>query len=347
MPKKNVVVITGITGQDGAHLAKYLLEKNMKVYGTFRRGTHNKIWRLEELGIVDQLSFIEIDLDEPLGLVKALSNIMPDFIYHLAGVSFVSDSFNHPAVSIRVNTLGALNLLEATKIACPEAKLFFASSSEIYGASEFDKIIDENTVPDPGNPYGISKLAMQHLVKLYRDVYGLKSFSGIMFNHESSLRSRQFVTRKITYNIARLKLQGGGSFFLGNLDASRDWGAAHDYVRGMDALLNSNNPTDVVFATGTLTTVRQFLRMACEAAGFEVGFFGQGLNEICIDKKTNKEIARVSKKYFRPNDNKNLMGSSKKLQTIAGWENSISVETLVEMMVKDDFDRIKQGKIDV
>ena len=258
MAKKKKAFITGITGQDGAHLSKHLINDGVQVFGSFRRGSYHKTWRLDELNITKDINLVEAQLNEPMNLVNILSEIDPDYIFHLAGISYISDSYTYPVSTIDANTIGTVNLLEAAKKCCRGAKIFFASSSEIFGNQSQKTILDENSPASPVNPYGISKLAATQLVKIYRENFDMACYSGILFNHEGPFRSRQFVTRKITFNLARMRHAGGFPIELGNLNATRDWGSADNYALGMLKLLKSEEPEDIVFATGSLTQLGNF-----------------------------------------------------------------------------------------
>ena len=347
MVRDKKAIVTGITGQDGAHLSNQLLQEGVQVFGTFRRGSHHKTWRLDELGITDKLTLIEAQLSEPINLVNILNEIQPDFVFHLAGASFISDSFRYPVSAFELNTIGTANLLEACKVACKGAKIFFASSSEIFGGSKQNLPLNEESLSLPLNPYGVSKLAANQLVKIYRDCYDMNCCSGILFNHEGPFRSRQFVTRKISFNLARLKLLGGESIKIGNLESKRDWGFAKHYTFGMHQLLARDIIEDMVFATGKLTSVRKFLYMAAECAGFSPLFEGEGLNEICYDRITGKEIAKVSDKYFRKYDTTGLIGDSSKLESALGWKQEASIDLMVKEMIEADLKRVSEGRVDV
>ena len=347
MTKNKKAIITGITGQDGAHLANHLILQGVEVFGTFRRGSHHKTWRLDELGITERLTLIESQLNEPLNIVKIFNEVKPDFVFHLAGVSFISDSFRYPVSAFELNTIGTANILEACKIACKDAKIFFASSSEIFAGNCDGLPIDEYSQTDPVNPYGVSKLAANHLVKIYRDCYNMKCCNGILFNHEGPFRSRQFVTRKITFNLARLKQFGGESIKIGNLDSKRDWGLAELYTLGMYKLLEKEIIEDMVFATGRLSSVREFLYKAAECVGFSPCFEGEGLNETCYDRISGIEIAKVSEKYFRKHDTTGLIGNSERLESAIGFKQEVSIEKMVEQMIKADLKRVEEGRVDV
>lgn len=339
--------ITGITGQDGAHLSEILLSKGVRVFGSFRRGSHHKTWRLDELNITQKITLIEAQSNDPIHLIKMLDEIKPNMIFHLSGISFISDSFRYPASALEQNTIGTINLLEASKISCPEAKLFFASSSEIFGSVDNGKLLSQDSEKTPKNPYGVSKLAANQMVKIYRDCFDIQCCSGILFNHEGPFRSRQFVTRKISFNLARLRLLGGAPLELGNFDSSRDWGSAQDYTLGMLKLLELDNLEDVIFASGKLSTVRTFLTLAANECGFNPIFEGDGIKEICVDKNSGKLLARVSEKYFRKFDTCGIAGDSSRLKQITGWTNKKNIENIAREMVQADLERIKKGRVDV
>jgi GDPmannose 4,6-dehydratase len=344
---KRKVFITGITGQDGAHLADLLLKKNYTVYGGFRRGSSNKLWRLDFLGITNKIKLIEFQLNEPQHIIEILKDINADEIYHLAGESFVADSFKYPGFTMESNTQGTINILEAVRIVSPNTKVFFASSSEIYGKNVNSTGVDETSVHFPSNPYGISKLAADYFVKLYREKYGLFTCSGILFNHEGPLRARQFVTRKITFNMARLKLLGGECFELGNFNSARDWGAAVDYVDAMRLMLTLDTPSDFVISSGKLTTVRSLLEMVATSVGFKPIFEGKDENEICLDQTTGFLLAKVSNKYYRPYDTEPMIGNSSQIKKHTGWNAKQTTLQMMELMVEADLYRRKKGIIDV
>ena len=342
-----VAFITGVTGQDGAHLAELLIRDGWKVYGGFRRGSSNKTWRLEALGIDKKVNLIECQLSELQNIVEIFQTIRPYHIYNLAGESFVADSFKYPGVALEVNTIGTLNILEAARLILPDSRLFFASSSEIFSRSKSITACHEDTPCVPLNPYGISKLAAQNFVNLYRQRYGLFACSGILFNHEGPLRGRQFVTRKITFNLARLAVKGGAPIELGNVNSARDWGSAVDYVKAMRAMLNQPAPRDMVIASGKLTCVRDFFRIAAIAAGFDPLFDGDGVTEECIDRNTGLKLFQVSDKYFRPFDTSPIYGDPSMIERETGWRRSIDLESMITDMVQQDINRWHQGVTNV
>lgn len=345
--KQKTAFVTGVTGQDGAHLAAHLLRDGWRVYGGFRRGSSNKTWRMESLGIREKIQLVECQLGEPQHMTEIMRDVRPDHIYHLAGDSFVADSFKYPGVTLETNTHGTLNLLEAMRINLPESRLFFASSSEIYGRSGLTESCNEATPCLPSNPYGISKLAAQHLVRLYRETYGLFVCSGILFNHEGPLRGREFVTRKITFNIARLKVSGGPPMQLGNMNIARDWGAAGDYVAAMRAMLGQSKARDMVVASGRLTTIRDFLVAAATVAGYDPAFEGSGLEEICIDRKSGMRLVEVAERYFRPYETPSLVGDPTLIESTTGWHRKQDLDAIVGEMVFADIDRWQKGVTNV
>ena len=345
--KKSIAFIVGVTGQDGAHLADLLLKKGYEVYGGFRYGGLNKMWRLDFLGITDQLKLVEFQLNEPQHIIDLFKKIQPDEIYNLAGESFVADSFDSPCHTLEINAHGVVNILEAARLVSPKSRMFFASSSEVFGYAAKNGGLNEQSARIPCNPYAISKLTADNFVRLYREKYDMFACSGILFNHEGPLRSRHFVTRKITYNMIRLKLDAGKCFKLGGFDSARDWGSAADYVSAMWMMLKSSNPSDFVISTGKLTTVRQVLRMAANSAGFDPMFEGSGEYEICIDKTSGRILSKVSPKYYRPFDTAPMIGDSSLIRKSLGWHKQQSVEDMIESMVTADFRRRKQGAIDV
>jgi GDPmannose 4,6-dehydratase len=340
-------LIIGVTGQDGAHLARHLLGQGYAVHGTFRRDTSNKLWRLEHFGILDRVKLAEFEIGDTHSIIQLLDEVKPDEIYHLAGHSMVADSFKHPGVTIQANTLAMLNVLEAMRLIAPQARLFFASSSEVFGECPAGARLNEDSLQRPSNPYGVSKLASQHLVRLYRETYGLFACSGMLFNHEGPVRARQFVTRKIVYNMVRLKNAGGQPMQMGEMDAARDWGAAEDYVKAMTLMLAADKPQDLVIATGQLTLVRDFLRIAAKGVGFKPVFEGAGLGEICRDQATGLELAQVSDKYLRKHATPPLVGDASRLTALTGWKPHQGVSDIIMSMIAADQARFEQGVTNV
>ena len=337
---KKSVLITGVTGQDGAFLSKLLLNKGYKVFGTLRRGASPKTERLKQMQILDKIVFVPMEITEFSNVIQTLSDIRPDFIYNLAAQSFVVDSFRHPIITNQTNYVGVLNILESIRVLKLDTKLFQPSTSEMYGQQR-DSVINEESNFNPSNPYGLSKYSALQAIKIYRDTYNLRASSAIMFNHESELRGKEFVTRKITYQLAQLKLMGGASLQLGSLSASRDWGYAGDYVKAISLIMDAEKSDDFVVATNTLNSVRDFFKLAAQNIGFEPQFEGEGLKERCYDKKSGKILCEVNSDFFRDPDMKGLTGDFSKIKDTLGWGPSTTFEDLVEIMSISDLKAVK------
>jgi GDPmannose 4,6-dehydratase len=337
-------IITGITGQDGAYLAELLLEKDYEVYGTYRRTSSVNFWRIEELGIKDNknLHLVEYDLTDQANSIHMLQRIQPDEIYNLAAQSFVGVSFEQPLTTAYITGLGCVHLLEAIRIVNPKIKFYQASTSEMFGkVQEIPQT--EKTSFYPRSPYGVAKLYAHWMVINYRESYNIFGCSGILFNHESPLRGKEFVTRKITDSVAKIKLGKLDCLELGNLDAKRDWGYAKDYVEGMYLMLQADKSDSYVLATNRTETVRDFVIMAFKAVGIELEFKGKDETEYAINKTTGKTLVRVNPKFYRPCEVELLIGNSKKAKDILGWETKCSLEKLCEMMVNEDLRRNSVG----
>lgn len=333
--KKKKVLITGINGQDGSFLAKDLIERNFKVYGATRRSANVKTERLKKLNIIDKIEFVSLEVTELANVINSLKIIKPDFIYNLAGQSFVADSFLHPHYTSSVNYLGVLNLLEAIRLLKLDVRFYQASTSEMYG-DVLESIQDENTPFNPMSPYAISKTAAHFLVKNYRIAYNINASSGILYNHESEFRGQEFVTRKISYLLSKIKKGNGKPIPLGSLDSKRDWGYAPEFVKAMQLINESDIPDDYVVATNTINSVRQFLKWCCEELNLDVIFEGKKEKEICINKKTGNIIAYVDKKFFRPSDVVSLQGSFKKINKKLKWKPKIFAKEIAKIMVNYD-----------
>ncbi len=340
----NASIITGITGQDGAYLAKFLLEKGNRVIGGYRRTSTVDFWRLSELGIENHpnLELVEHDLIDLSSNIALLKKYRPIEIYNLAAQSFVGVSFAQPNTTAQITGVGALNILEAIRIVDPKIKFYQASTSEMFGLVQ-EVPQSEKTSFYPRSPYGVSKLFAHWMTINYRESYGIFGASGILFNHESPLRGKEFVTRKITDSVARISLGTGEILNLGNLDAQRDWGYAEEYVEGMWRMLQADEPDTFVLATNKTTTVRDFVGMAFAAAGIEINFSGEGVNEIGTDSKSGRTLVKVSSQFFRPAEVDLLLGDASKAKRLLGWEPKTSVEQLCQMMVEADIDRQKRG----
>lgn len=339
MSKK--VLITGITGQDGSFLARDLLNKGYEVYGAVRRGSTPKTGRLDWLNVTDDIKFVGMELTEYANILSSLEEIKPDYIYNLAAQSFVADSFTHPHLTAEIDFIGVLNLLEAIKLIQLDCHFYQASTSEMYGDVLADPQ-DEETPFNPMSPYAVAKCAAHHLVKNYRVAYDFKASSGILFNHESELRGREFVTRKITSMLAKIKLGSKKPVRLGNLSSVRDWGYAPDYVEGMQLICEAQDKNDYVIATNKIVTVREFFSLAAKYLDFEPVFSGEGHNEKCIDDKTGQELCVVDPAYFRPSDVNYLRGSYNKINKELGWMPKTSVEDMAKKMVESDLEIISK-----
>ena len=316
--------ITGVTGQDGAYLCKLLLEKEYEVHGLVRRLSTPNYWRMEELGILDKINIVEGDLADEHSLSSIIKNIQPDEVYNLAAQSFVGTSWQQPIITTEVNTMGTLHMLNAVKLYSPKARFYQASTSEMYGNSHVNNVQDEATPLHPRSPYAISKLAAHWLTINYRESFDMYACSGILFNHESPLRGIEFVTRKITDGVARIKLGLAKNIALGNLDAKRDWGYAGDYVEAMWLMLQQESPDDFVISTGETHSVREFL----DAAFKEIG----------IDDWT--PYVTQDPKMIRPSELHVLCGKSDKAKNELGWEPKVGYEELVRRMVVADLKRL-------
>lgn len=344
MNTRKSAVVTGITGQDGAYLAQLLLDRNYKVYGTYRRTSSVNFWRIEELGIQDHpnLEVVEYDLTDIGTSIALVQRTQPDEIYNLAAQSFVGVSFDQPTTTAHITGLGALNLLEAVRLANPKTRFYQASTSEMFGKVQAVPQ-DESTPFYPRSPYGVAKLFAHWMTVNYRESYGIFGASGILFNHESPLRGREFVTRKITDGAARIKLGKLDVLELGNMDAKRDWGYAKEYVEGMYRMLQAPEPETFVLATNRTETVRDFVRMAFKAVDIELVFRGNGVDEQGIDAKSGKTLVRVNPKFYRPAEVDLLIGNPAKAKAKLGWEPRTTLEELCRMMVEADLRRNIRG----
>lgn len=337
-------IVTGITGQDGAYLAELLLSKGCVVYGTYRRTSSVNFWRIDELGIRNHpnLNLVEYDLTDLGATIALLQKVAPDEIYNLAAQSFVGVSFEQPSTTAQISGLGALNLLEAIRLVNPKIRFYQASTSEMFGRVQAIPQ-NEGTPFYPRSPYGVAKLYAHWMTINYRESYDIFGCSGILFNHESPLRGREFVTRKITDSIAKIKLGKLDCVELGNLDAKRDWGFAKEYVEGMWRMLQVDVPGTYVLATNRTETVRDFVEMAFKAAGISVEFEGRFENETAVDVDTGKIVMRINPKFYRPAEVDILIGDPAHAKAILGWEPRTTLEELCLMMVEADLRRNKIG----
>ena len=333
-------LITGITGQDGAYLAQLLLEKGYEVTGTYRRTSSVNFWRIEELGIADHpaLKLVEYDLTDLSSSIRLMQSAQPDEVYNLAAQSFVGVSFEQPVATASITGLGCVNLLEAIRIVNPRARFYQASTSEMFGKVQAIPQV-EDTPFYPRSPYGIAKLYAHWMTVNYRESYGIFGASGILFNHESPLRGREFVTRKITDAVAKIVLNKLDVLELGNLDAKRDWGYAKEYVEGMWRILQADQPDTFVLATNRTESVRDFVSMAFRGAGIALEFKGKGEDETGHCARTGKLLVKVSPKYYRPAEVELLIGDAGKARRELGWEPTTTLEELCQMMVEADMRR--------
>lgn len=337
-------IVTGITGQDGAYLAELLLSKGYRVFGTYRRTSSVNFWRIEELGIKEdpELRLVEHDLTDLSATIRLLQRAEASEVYNLAAQSFVGVSFDQPITTAEITGIGALKLLEAIRIVNPGIRFYQASTSEMFGKVRAVPQT-EDTPFYPRSPYGVAKLYAHWMTINYRESYGIFGSSGILFNHESPLRGREFVTRKITDGVAKIKLGQLDCLSLGNLDAKRDWGFAKEYVEGMWRMLQADEPDTFVLATNHTKSVRDFVTMAFRAAGVEIEFRGAGEAEIAVDTATGMTVVRVDPRFYRPAEVDLLIGDPAKAKAKLGWHPTTSLEELCRIMVEADLRRNSAG----
>src|SRR3990170_2444237 len=337
-------VVTGVTGQDGAYLTELLLEKGYKVFGTFRRTSSVNFWRLEELGIAahERLHRVEYDLTDLSSAIRLIEGAKPCEVYNLAAQSFVGVSFDQPITTGKITGLGAVHQLEAIRIIDPSIRFYQASTSEMFG--KVQAVPQTEATPFyPRSPYGVAKLYAHWMTINYRESYDLFATSGILFNHESPLRGKEFVTRKITDSVAKIALGQLDCLELGNLDAKRDWGFAKEYVEGMWRILQAPTPDTFVLATNRTETVRDFVRMAFRAADMEVEFTGSSENEVALTAHDRKTVMRINPKFHRPAEVELLIGDASKARKELGWQATTTLEELCAMMVEADLRRNRAG----
>ncbi|MBE6388277.1 MAG: GDP-mannose 4,6-dehydratase [Lentisphaeria bacterium] len=322
MQKK--ALITGISGQDGAYLAQHLLSLGYQVYGLLARRSTPTTWRLEYLNVLDKVTLIDGDLTDMASIVRALLECKPDEIYNLGAQSFVATSWAQPILTANATGMGALNILEAVRQVCPEAKFYQASTSELFGKAQ-ETIQSETTPFYPRSPYGVSKLFAHWSTINYRESFGIFGCCGILFNHESPLRGIEFVTRKVTDAVARIKLGKQKELRLGNIDAMRDWGFSGDYVKAMHLMLQQDKPDDYVIATGRTASVRDMCRLAFEYVGLDY-----------------QDYVVIDPKFYRQAEVDRLLGNPAKAKRVLNWQAETTLEELVTMMVDADLERVKK-----
>ncbi|TWT05687.1 GDP-mannose 4,6-dehydratase [Reyranella sp. CPCC 100927] len=331
--------VSGVTGQDGAYLAKFLLEKGYTVYGGCRRTSTPNFWRLDELRIRDSVKCVAFDLADASNVQWAVSTIKPDEFYNLAAQSFVSTSFDQPIYTGDVDGLGVARILDAIRQSSPATKFYQASTSEMFGKVQ-ETPQTERTMFYPRSPYGVAKLYAHWMTVNYRESYNLFAVSGIAFNHESPLRGVEFVTRKITYNLARIKIGlEERPLRLGNLDARRDWGYAKDYVKGMWLMLQQDKPVDCILSTGETHPVRSFAEKAAAAMHMKIEWIGKGRDEVGVDQASGRKVIVIDREYYRPAEVDLLLGSADVARTQLGWASEMSFEGLVQLMAAEDLSR--------
>lgn len=338
-------IITGVTGQDGAYLTELLLSKGYKVYGTYRRTSSVNFWRLEEVGVLEHpsLELVEHDLTDLSSSIRLMQRAQPSEVYNLAAQSFVGVSFDQPITTAEITGVGAVNLLEAIRIVNPAIRYYQASTSEMFG--KVQQIPQTEATPFyPRSPYGVAKLYAHWMTVNYRESYGIFGASGILFNHESPLRGKEFVTRKITDAVARIALGKGDVLELGNLDAKRDWGFAKEYVEGMWRMLQADEPDTFVLATNRTETVRDFVSLAFKAVDIQLDWQGAAEGERGIDSRTGKALVEVNPRFYRPAEVDLLIGNPEKARAALGWAPKTTLEELCQLMVEADLQRVQNGK---
>lgn len=330
--------ITGICGQDGAYLAKLLLEKGYQVAGGTRRSSLNYLYRLKELGIDENVDLINFDLTDSYNVFSTVADGQYDEFYNLGAQSFVGASWDLPIQTTQVDAMGPLYILDAIRRSSQQTRFYQASTSEMFGLIQ-EPIQSEVTPFYPRSPYGVAKLFAHSMTVNYRESFSLHASSGILFNHESPLRGEEFVTKKITQNLARIKVGKATELKLGNIYAKRDWGFAGDYVEGMWRMLQQDTPDDYVLATGKTYTVKEFVNCCLEYLAISVEWIGEATEEKAICKETGRTIISIDPKYYRPAEVDLLLGDATKAKKQLGWEPKVSLKELSKMMV--EFDLVK------
>ncbi len=341
-----VAIITGITGQDGAYLAKFLLGNGYKVIGTYRRTSSVNFWRLDYLNIThhDNMELVEYDLTDSGSAIRLIDKYRPDEIYNLAAQSFVGVSFDQPVTTAQITGIGPVNLLEAIRVIDHKIRFYQASTSEMFGLVQ-QVPQTEKTAFYPRSPYGAAKLYAHSMVVNYREAYDIFACSGILFNHESPLRGKEFVTRKITDGVARIKLGKQDRLELGNIDAKRDWGYADDYVQGMHAMLQHDVADTFVLATNRTLSVRDFVTMSFAAANIDLDWQGTGVDEFALDRSTGVKRVSINPDFYRPSEVDLLIGDASKADELLNWRPTTDLEKLCLLMVEADIKRVGAEKI--
>ena len=337
---KKTALITGVSGQDGAYLSKLLLKKGYRVIGGERRSASGSLWRLKDLNIENDVEITDFELSEFTNIYRTIEKYKPNEIYNLAAQSFVGASFEMPTMTSDITGLGVSRILEAIRQINPDIKFYQASSSEMFGkVSETPQT--ENTPFYPRSPYGIAKLFGHWMTINYKEAYNIFACSGILFNHESPLRGEQFVTKKITMGLSKIKLGLIEYLELGNLDSKRDWGYAGDYVEAMYLMLQNDKPDNYVISTGETFSVKDFINTSCNELRIDIDWQGSGIDETAINKKTGKSIIRINPKFYRPTEVDLLLGNSTKAKKILKWKPKTNFYELVSKMIEYDYNKLK------
>ncbi len=347
MPAGQTAFITGIGGQDGAYLARLLLERGYGVIGGARNIADDTLWRLRSLGVLDRIELVVLDLRDPAGFADVLRARRPDAIYNLAAQSLVSESFANPGETEATNAAAVARMLDDLRGIAPEARFYQASSSEMFGGESPPQ--DEATPFHPLSPYAASKAKAHLLCRQYREAHGLFVSAGILFNHESPLRAPAYVTRKICAGLVAAKLAGdrAAPVRLGNLDARRDWGYAEDYARGIADIMEHAVADEFVLATGIAHSVRDFASAAAEALGFAIEWSGAGADEVGRDRASGRILVTVDPHFFRPADLRESVGNAAKAARALGWRPRVDFEGLVSRMIEAEYDRALKRSVAV
>ena len=330
-------LITGVSGQDGAYLAKFLLEKNYQVFGGERQNANRDFWRLKKLQLTNEIKIIPFEMLEENNINKVIREEKFCEIYNLAAQSFVDKSFISPVYTSNVNSLGVIRLLEAIRYFSKKTKLYQASSSEMFGTTKL-KLQDEKTYFQPVSPYAISKLHSHWMINLYREAYNLYCCSGILFNHDSPLRGKEFVAQKIVRDLAQVKFNMKPCLQVGNIYVRRDWGYAADYVEAMWKMLQQKKPDDYVISSGKNYNIKTFINKVAKYYGFNVFWKGKGMNEVAIDKQTNKIIVKINESFFRKSEVDRTFGNSKKAKKTLAWSPKTNIDDLVKIMCESELE---------
>lgn len=342
MCKQKIAMITGITGQDGGYLAKFLLNKNYKIIGLYRRGATDTFSKLKEHGILEQIELVDFELLEFSNICRLLKRYQPDEFYNLAAQSYVAASWSEPIYTVQADGMGVVYILEAIREFSPHTKFYQASTSEMFG--KVQEIPQKETTPFyPRSPYGCAKLMGHWLTVNYRESFSIFACSGILFNHESPMRGKEFVTRKITDHFARIyTAKTNQPLELGNLNAKRDWGFAGDYVEGMWLMLQQDKADTYVLSTGETHAIREFVEEAANVCGWEIEWKGQNESEVGINSKTGDVLVKVNPKFYRPAEVELLIGDPSKAEKVLGWKRKVSYKELCKMMMEKDIERLQR-----